>query len=613
MGIEISSISVGKTTPQSSSRDKILNEKNASIFMSENTEKTLENEESSDKKKWIGIGIGIAAVVISGFLLYKLKGLRDMIKEGFELAKEAKDVPMEALKTDGKSSGLVSELLESSVPKEDVVRNIIGDQELRDRSIAFLEKRVVAEDPKVVERLFSSSSSGATAKDIQQAIEMSGTGPTKLAQIISNDAEMMSKIDEKMPILGEALRKTKAECGFSRTFDEASAYLEECFPGKGYQLKKELGAGSIGATYLAQDASGNNVVVKMIKKGVSVESLMQEEELMLKTLQDTCSPEEFAKKEVMVRDLYRNWSEELNLTQCLEYNRTFAQGAKRYSVAKVLEVSENGKSLVMNMAEGIQMNNLMDILKAYKADPANFSTKYADLIAKNPWLADPEKVIRELPETLTKSFSEQFLFLRDGGTTLMHGDPHTGNFFIRADEKGRLIPEFIDTDNCVLRTSTQVKADVSMFTNYLVGNSNKVAEYFVNLTDCAPEDKQKYIEIISKDLKEVIFDKKCNITDYSTMLDNVNVILKNHGLNMSLDNSTALKAQFQFMKVIGETHQLAGDSCSINFLTLIKDIPRATFDMVKTRVNPYSCVKDAMFYTFRNPSLTVANAGQFFV
>jgi hypothetical protein len=29
------------------------------------------------------------------------------------------------------------------------------------------------------------------------------------------------------------------------------------------------------------------------------------------------------------------------------------------------------------------------------------------------------------------------------------------------------------------------------------------------------------------------------------------------------------------MKVIGETHQLAGDSCSINFLTLIKDIPRA--------------------------------------
>ena len=135
----------------------------------------------------------------------------------------------------------------------------------------------------------------------------------------------------------------------------------------------------------------------------------------------------------------------------------------------------------------------------------------------------------------------------------------------------------------------------------------------MNLTDCAPEDKQKYIEIISKDLKEVIFDKKCNSTDYSTMLDNVNVILKNHGLNMSLDNSTALKAQFQFMKVIGETHQLAGDSCSINFLTLIKDIPRATLDMVKTRVNPYSCVKDAMFYTFRNPSLTVANAGQFFV
>ena len=581
------------------------------IELSKQNNNKQNDAKDDNRKKWVigaGIFLGIAAVASLAFVLCKAQNAKKILDKGIDLAKDAKQIPMEPLKTNG-STGIIGELLETSTPKEKILENFVTDNEFINKGLSFVESRMDDVTSATAEVL----SSADPAKKIQTVIELSGTGPTKFAQIISNDVDIMSAIDDKMPVLGEAIRKTKTECNPSRTLEEASEFLKECFPEKGFQLKKELGVGSIGASYLAQDSNGKDIVVKMIKKGVTVESLKEEENLLVKALSNICSGEELVKKESMLRELYSSWIKELDLTQCLEYNQKFSSGAKRYSVAKVLEVSKNGQCLVMNMAEGLQMDKLISVLKDYKVNPTDFKVKYADLIKEHPWLAQPEKVIKELPEVLTKSFSEQFLFLKKGGTSMMHGDPHTGNFFIKMSEKGRLIPEFIDTDNCVMRYGAQVKSDINMFMNYLVGNSDKVAEYFVNLSDCNPGDKSKYIKIISEELKKNIFGKKCNITDYSTAIDNINAILKKQGLNISLMNSTALKSQFQFMKVITETNKLAGNKYDINFITLIMDIPRAIYDMFKAKVNPFECIKGVLPYSFNNLEQAVSCAGQFFI
>ena len=80
---------------------------------------------------------------------------------------------------------------------------------------------------------------------------------------------------------------------------------------------------------------------------------------------------------------------------------------------------------------------------------------------------------------------------------------------------------------------------------------------------------------------------------------------------MSLENTTALKSQLQFIKVIGESNRLSGKRLDV--LSLIKDIPQAIWGMIKTGENPLTCVKDALFYAFKNPRETLINSGQFFV
>ena len=256
-----------------------------------------------------------------------------------------------------------------------------------------------------------------------------------------------------------------------------------------------------------------------------------------------------------------------------------------------------------------QMNKLVEILKDYKANPTEFATKYAKEIEKNPWLKNPEKVIKELSSTLLKTFDEQFLFLKKGGKTLMHGDPHTGNFFVTADENGKLIPEFIDTGNCVARTSNQVKQDISFFSNYLVGNSQGIAKYFIEQCAYTGADKQAKIWELAADIEKNIFGKKQQITKFGDVQGSLMSILKKHGLSMSPENATAMKAQMQFFSAISEAGKLSGKTFDIT--TLMKDIPQAIWGMVKNGENPWVALKEAVKFAIHNQQRAVGTAYQF--
>lgn len=448
---------------------------------------------------------------------------------------------------------------------------------------------------------------------IQAVIETLGIGPTKAAQIISGNPAMISQIEKKFgPKVVQAMKNTKSGCFPTRTFEEAQEIINKAFPGQNLVIKKGTKAkvASIGETYFVTKPDGTEAVVKMLKNGVNKQQLEMEEKLLGRLAKEfTDSPQELAKVKGQLRTLYKDWADELNFTGEFKNNRLLAKDAKRYTVAKITDIAEDGSCIVMNKANGIQMNKLMEILNDYKANPSEFASKYAKEIAENPWLADPQRVANELPTSLLKAFDEQFMFLKKGGKSVMHADPHTGNFFITQAKNGKLIPEFIDTGSCVVRTSSQVKDDIKFFSNYFVGNSRGVAEYFVKQCGYTGSHKERITKAIAKDIQENIFGKVQNVRKFSDVQPNLLAILEKHGLQMAPENATAMKAQMQFFSAVSEAGKLSGQSLDI--MTLMKDIPQASLSMIKTGTNPYDAVKEAFKFAFYNQKQAVGTAYQF--
>ncbi len=367
----------------------------------------------------------------------------------------------------------------------------------------------------------------------------------------------------------------------------------------------------------------------MIKENVDIELLNIEESIFKKLISEIAPDKVTGTKHIkMLENLYKSWGKELDFRYEYEYNKLLQEGAKRYRVADITAISPNKNVIIMEKAEGIQMNTLMKILKDYKDFPNDFQQKYAKEIAENPWLADPERVIKELPDSITKAFDEMFLFMKHDKSSIMHGDPHMGNYFITADKNGKIIPVFIDTGNCVKRSGTQIAEDIAFLTNYFVGNSKGLAKYFVKQCDqdmnfaAASNDLRKLIasgedaesvliDKIAKEIQTNIFDKKQNVTDVDSVLSTIQTVLENNGLTMKPEAATALKAQMQFYTGITEAASLSGKT--INVGTIVKDIPNALYYMIKNRVNPLPTVKDASSYALVHQQESARIAYQFLI
>ena len=107
--------------------------------------------------------------------------------------------------------------------------------------------------------------------------------------------------------MNDFLNKYKSSCPPSRTVKEAQKYVAETY-GKRFTLKgdKPLGVGTIAETFLAKDnETGNDVVIKMVKKWVSLDKLKKDKESMLKSLErmkDKIKPDEYDYQRKLVDD-----------------------------------------------------------------------------------------------------------------------------------------------------------------------------------------------------------------------------------------------------------------------------------------------------------------------
>lgn len=480
---------------------------------------------------------------------------------------------------------------------------------------------------------------------IETILQKSGVGPCKFAQIISSDETMMNKLSPK---LQEIIKRTQSENPFSRTIQEAQAKLNLAFSnspkalttsasqigGGGSPLAvneftviKPLSAGTVGETYLARDTGGKEVIAKMIKKNVDKEQLELEEKIFTRFIEEFAPDNITGQKQIhMLKTLYKDWGKELNFKYEYEYNKLLQNGAKRYKVADITHISPDESCIIMEKAEGIQMNRLMQMLKDYKTNPYTFKQKYADELSKHSWLQDTDKVIDDLPKSITKAFDEMFLFMKKGGKSLMHGDPHMGNYFITAGKDGKLTPVFIDTGNCISRNGAQIKQDIQFLSNYFVGNSKGLAKYFIeqceqdanfaaknllsgNLLPADNNAQKALTEKIAKEIQVNIFDKAQNITNVDAVQRSIQAILEKHGLSMKPEAATAMKAQMQFFTGISEAASLSGRQVDVG--TIVKDIPEALYYLVKSRVNPFSTIKPAMSFAYNHQTQASRTAYQF--
>ena len=190
----------------------------------------------------------------------------------------------------------------------------------------------------------------------------------------------------------------------------------------------------------------------------------------------------------------------------------------------------------------------------------------------------------------------------------MHGDPHSGNFFITADKKGCLVPEFIDTGSCVIRTDKEILENVKFFTDYCLGNTKGIVLYYIEKSGYNGKDKDALVQKLSKVLYEKIFKKK-KITDINVVLSNIDSVMNSYGLSLPMENVNAMKAQLQFYSVALEAAKLSQKP--LNVLTVIKDLPKAVFKMFLYGKNPFPAIIQSVKHCCQNIENTVGATFQF--
>lgn len=380
----------------------------------------------------------------------------------------------------------------------------------------------------------------------------SSTSGGKMAQIMASDERIP-------PDVRQALAKMRRQGVPSRTLEEAQAMTDRIYGQGRYRLRKMLGVGTVGEVYTAASAGnsqGKDVVIKLLKDGVSHESLEQERKLARQAIMQ-------AYTEPLDRHYYLNrmermfdkWKTELDFT--MEHRGavrlTQQAGAKKYRVVKTLEVgrlpeSRTAQSLVMEKVEGYTLDELLDMLAVYRKDPAEYARLYAGEIKQHPWLAHPKKWMGQLPQTYLGSFAPQIV--NAGQTVITHGDPHLGNIMVNFDAgKKKLVSTWIDTGLTIERSSREAVRHGGVFLNFLVENSTGMAQKLVGMADELPEgiDRKKLVREIAAEFDRQVFKPGLSPAEMGKAASQLlNEVFDKHRLIMNETQVGFLKAQLQF-------------------------------------------------------------------
>lgn len=332
--------------------------------------------------------------------------------------------------------------------------------------------------------------------------------------------------------IAELVEGFKSDCPTSRTIKEARKIVSKTYKDKyTIQGEKVLGTGTVAETYLAKEtATGKEVVIKIIKKGMSAAKIEKDRNKIIEIL-DNCNIKDskqldFYKKQVNY--LFDAWIKEIDLSLEGEAARLLGANAREYNAIKPIEIKNN--IYVMEKAPGVQFNKFVNYLE-------NSGTKLT------------KKEAISLSINYLEVFFEQLLSVPKEGGKIMHADPHPGNIFI--DLKNTKKPlTFIDTGNVLRYTPKEAITNVVNHLDYIIGNSAGIAKA-MHRNATLPEgmSENEAVEILTKELDDKVYNMKNklplnlfqDINSFCLNIMNKNRIVPNP------NNTNLLKAEMTYI------------------------------------------------------------------
>ena len=435
-------------------------------------------------------------------------------------------------------------------------------------------------------------------KQIQAIMEESNILISKFAQTFSSD-------DSLPPDVLEILKQFTSKGITSRDIPQAQALADELYGTGKYTIKKSFGAGTIGETYLAETADGTEVVIKMLKDGVTSEKFAQDRAMFTRYIEEFISdPTEKEYKLNLINSMFDAWDRELDFKIEAQSARGLAEDASRFSVAQTLEVGTlNGRniSMIQEKASGVPLDGLLKMIELYKENPTEYFAKYAKEIEANPALKTPETWMGDLGIAYQKAQNEQAMFVGKSGTRTIHADPHPGNVFVDFDATtGKPKIVYIDAGNVVQRTNSQTLQDIGLSLNMMIGNSKGIAEAMLDgATLPSGADKVQLTEQFAQLLDERLYKAGVNLKSTQYTQNTINGIMKELNIIPNSSNSNLMKATLQRIETSRAINRACGTSASK--AVDIKDLMNGILKSFK--VNPketWQTIKPIMQWAYQN-------------
>lgn len=454
-----------------------------------------------------------------------------------------------------------------------------------------------------VSRRISSADFSSLSRDaqVQAIIEDSNIALPKFIQTMSSDENIPDE-------MRSFFKQFTSNCTVSRNMDEAQALADELYGAGKYTLKKSFGAGTIGETYLAEASDGQQFVIKMLKEGVNLDKFEADRSMFTKYVEEFISdPVEKEYKLKLINGLFDSWEKELDFSLEAQGAANMARNAQRYNVAQTLEVgSRNGQniSLVMEKADGVRLDSLLEMIQFAKQNPDDYLTKSvldstgketnpwvknASMIEENSWLKNFKVWEEDLTQVFQKAQNEQVMFVTKSGTRTIHADPHAGNIFIDFNSTtGKPVINYIDTGNTITRTSSDMLKDMTLTLNMLIGNSEGIADYLLSgatlPSGASREELSKQMALM---LDERLYKAGINLKSTAYTQDTFNSIMKELNIIPNVDDSNLMKATLQRIKTSREIASITGYGSpkSIDIKDLLKGLA------LSFRENPAETIK----------------------
>lgn len=373
---------------------------------------------------------------------------------------------------------------------------------------------------------------------------------------------------------GEISAALIENCPSSRTLGEAQEEINKLLSSKKYKVRKLLGVGTVAETYLAREkASGKEVCIKILKKGINAEKIQKDKEAFIKLVMRD-KPEELLSKnqEYLIRNI-ENFAEslmkEVDFVNEMKAAQKLRKTTKKANVVSPIEARPG--IYIMEKAPGISLDTLVkyyqqeigiSYIKSYvkqgflTQEEANKAiaechNRIQKLKAKSPDFKDFELSQSEIQKLLNKYievYTEQFVKIEKDGKTL-HADIHPGNIFINLEAlktgKGKMFT-LIDTGNTIDLTKEQAISAIRFASYIQRGNVKDIAKYVLEGAEL-PEKltRAKALQLVEKDLKEIFFDNKTKINSMSAdeLLKLTTNILRKHRIIPSDTQFTLNKAK----------------------------------------------------------------------